>query len=239
MPWRPQASGRREAWGFTLIELLVVIAIIAILASMLLPSLVKAKAYAREAECRNNLRHIHLAQLVYEEDYQALAYDCTKYNPASPSTIHNRFIWSRYALNSYLQVTAGAARRDSVFFCSGVPWQTAPFDYRGLGYGSTTYPVYKRQFDTDLAGTPVPGAATTRKVRTPSEYIFHFEAISYWETGGVKPNCAFGSSYGDWMLSWHNNNIPMVYYDGHGEAVRHRKPSAGWYKAPWGECIMK
>src|SRR3954471_10791 len=54
--------------GFSLVELMVVIAILALLASLLLPSLIRTKASARRIQCASNLRQLGLAGHLYWDD---------------------------------------------------------------------------------------------------------------------------------------------------------------------------
>ena len=76
--------------GFTLIELLVVIAIIALLMTIILPSLGKAKEAARRVICSSNLKQLATASLTYAHDHD---------NKVLPAVNSNGDLWLVSILN--------------------------------------------------------------------------------------------------------------------------------------------
>ncbi len=112
---------RRQA--FTLIELLVVIAIIALLVSILLPSLAKAKDLAKAAMCMSNLRNIGLTLVLYAEENDGFTPDVFDYHgvqPVSTPPVDGRMWHMRLMTTGYVDVpNPGSA---NIFQCpSGEP----------------------------------------------------------------------------------------------------------------------
>ncbi len=87
---------------FTLIELLVAVAIIAILASMLLPVLGRARATAKLTQCLVNGKQLVQYPVLYSDDYDGLVYTkFVHYNPVSMTSNPNGIIWPQVFENHY------------------------------------------------------------------------------------------------------------------------------------------
>src|SRR6185503_4450638 len=71
---RPHGLRPPRRTSFTLIELLVVIAILAILAGLVLPSIMRSREQSKVAKCSSNLRQIYAGFLMYLQDYDDVVF---------------------------------------------------------------------------------------------------------------------------------------------------------------------
>ena len=201
---------RKVSFGckfFTLIELLVVIAIIAILASMLLPALQKARAKAQDIKCAGNYKTLGTAISLYLSDNVDLL---PPYKTREGSTTVREFM-SRYSPMQQIAHYMGELIVDT----TSVPENTqigngnsrfrcpsAPSEYT-----SSTMAVSNRIFNSAVDGKSIGRFRWIVHWQQPAKTCLGTEGAV---TVGIKGDLA-----GNMYQYWHNNRQNVLHCDFH------------------------
>jgi len=168
-----QSKGSNAAKGFTLIELLVVIAIIAILASMLLPALARAKVKAKSVASLSNLRQLALGMTLYVDDNNSRFPGHSLPAVAGQARIRWADMLFPYMQNVSVYLSPGLRSEE-------MPFMNKPFAHTALGgvetpevtryYGGYGY-NYQYLGNTRIPGDVPPFHASESSIAAPANTV--------------------------------------------------------------------
>ena len=234
--YQPRDATPRSAHGFTLIELLVVIAIIAILASLLLPALGKAKAKGQSAVCVSNLKQLQLAWQMYADDngdrmppnvVAADGNDMLVTKGLTSNWVYGNAQSDRSASNIMLGVMFPYTRAVGIYRCP-----TDRSTVRGIP-GLLRFRSYALNWHLGggaFSGYMLPAAKLkTSELREPARVFTFIDASQWVISDGITAVYILGDPNGDrtWIDSpsdRHSQGANLAFADGHVEHWRWRWP---------------
>ncbi len=234
-PLRRARIARRE--GFTLIELLVVIAIIAILASMLLPALAKAKGKAKGIKCISNLRQMGIAMISFSDDHGHYPVGIDPRRDAAwiwPSQLREHISGGRN-VELFKCPSAPEQAQWKVQFGSGLPAEDGyladevrlvPGGSSFMSYGYNVWGAYDGLVPNQglgvYKGDPLYGETKPSEVRNPTEMIAIGDSNWDLKRNGDRNWSGFIGMYEErqWPLDIHNRRASILFCDGHVSSER-------------------